>query len=251
MEVYIVRVFAYGEKPGDEMTSREEHVKRPDAVLFDLDGLLADTEELHIYAYEAVGTYLGTPLARGYICSFIGGPTRENVKRVMRDFNVPMERFEEVLKVRYDSYVDAIARTVLRPMEGSLDCVLEVKERKYKTGLVTSSIRAHAMAVLQNLSNHWNSGRDIASLFDVTVFGDEIEHLKPAPDIYLEAVRRLGSSPESCTALEDSEFGVISAKRAGLYVIAVPGPHTKDQHFRSADVVAGSMTEVLERGLIP
>jgi beta-phosphoglucomutase-like phosphatase (HAD superfamily) len=229
----------------------ENHLKRFEAVLFDLDGLFADTEELHVYAYEAVGTYLHAPLTRDYICSFIGGPTRENVKKVMRDFNSPPERFEEVLKVRYDSYVDAISKTVLHPMEGALECVLDVKKKKYRTALVTSSIREHAMAVLQNISSRWNSGRDILQLFDVTVFGDEIEHLKPAPDIYLDAMHRLGAAPEAGLALEDSEFGVLAAKRAGLYVIAVPGPHTNSQHFTKADVVADSLTEVLRRGLIP
>jgi HAD superfamily hydrolase (TIGR01509 family) len=246
MEVYIVR-----KRCRERDRSWVKPLKRLEAVTFDLDGLLADTEELHVYAYEAVGTYLCTPLPRDYICSFIGGPTRENIKKVMRDFNIPQERFEEVLKVRYDSYVEAISKTLLHPMEGALECVQDVKMKKYRTALVTSSIREHAMAVLQNISSRWNSGRDILQFFDATVFGDEIEHLKPAPDIYLEAMRRLGAAPERGLALEDSEFGVLAAKRAGLYVIAVPGPHTNSQQFASADLVADSLTKVLQQGLIP
>jgi beta-phosphoglucomutase-like phosphatase (HAD superfamily) len=225
-------------------------VTKLEAVLFDLDGLLADTEELHIIAYEAVGRYLAIDIDRPYIGSFIGGPTRENVKRIMRDHGVSMNRFDEILKIRYDSYMDAIRVTPLVPMEGALDCILSVKEKAIKTALVTSSIREHARAVLENLSQNTNHVEDIASLFDAMVFGDELEHLKPAPDIYFEALRRLHTIPARGIALEDSTFGVLSAKSAGLRVIAVPGPHTEGQDFSMADEVASSLTEVVQRRLI-
>jgi HAD superfamily hydrolase (TIGR01509 family) len=220
------------------------------AVFFDLDGLLADTEALHVFAYEAVGRYLKLNLDRGYICSFIGGPTRENIKRVMRDYNIAMDRFEEILKVRYDSYMEAIQNTVLDPMDGSLECIISVKNRSLKTALVTSSIRRHALAVLDNLARHSDHGTHLTSLFDTMVFGDELEHLKPAPDMYLEALKRLDTAPENAIVLEDSTFGVLAAKAAGLRVIAVPGPHTDGQDFSIADEVASSLHEVLEKKLI-
>jgi HAD superfamily hydrolase (TIGR01509 family) len=220
------------------------------AVFFDLDGLLADTEELHVFAYEAVGTYLQLGLDRTYICSFIGGPTRENIKRVMRDYDIPMDRFEEILEVRYDSYMEAIKNTALKAMDGALECIMEVKNRSLKAALVTSSIRMHALAVLDNLARHTDHGTHLASLFDAMVFGDELEHLKPAPDIYLEAMKRLGTIPEHGIVLEDSTFGVLAAKRAGLRVIAVPGPHTDGQDFGIADEIAASLHEVLDRNLL-
>jgi beta-phosphoglucomutase-like phosphatase (HAD superfamily) len=82
------------------------------------------------------------------------------------------------------------------------------------------------------------------------VFGDELEHLKPAPDIYIEALKRLNTASKNGIVLEDSTFGVLAAKRAGLRVIAVPGPHTDGQDFSIADEVASSLNEVLERELI-
>jgi len=220
------------------------------AVLFDLDGLLADTEELHITAYEAVGRYLKIGLDRTYICSFIGGPTRENIKRVMRDFGIPMDRFDEILKVRYDNYMEAIRNTALEPMDGALECIVSVKDRSLKSALVTSSIREHALAVLDNLAQHTDHGTNLGLLFDTMVFGDELEHLKPAPDMYIEALKRLDTVSENGIVLEDSTFGVLSAKAAGLRVIAVPGPHTEGQDFSIADEVASSLKEVLERRLI-
>jgi HAD superfamily hydrolase (TIGR01509 family) len=223
----------------------------PKAVFFDLDGLLADTEELHVAAYEAVGRYLNVALDRGYICSFIGGPTRENIKKVMRDYGIPMERFEEILKVRYDSYLIAIGESTLSLMNGAHLCLKHARDRGYKTALVTSSIRQHTLAVLDNISKNARRNGDVTVYFDAMVFGDEIEHLKPSPDIYLEAIKRLETSPEAGIALEDSAFGVLAAKKAGLTVIAVPGPHTDGQNFDMADRVVSSLSEVLEQGLIP
>jgi beta-phosphoglucomutase-like phosphatase (HAD superfamily) len=225
-------------------------VARFNSALFDLDGLLADTEGLHLIAYNAVADYLGISLEHDYICAFIGGPTRENIRKMMIDNAIPLERFDEVLELRYRSYMKAIQTTVVSPMVGAIDCLNDAKQRGLQTALVTSSIREHTLAVLNNISKHWNSRKDVAALFDVAVFGDEVEHLKPEPDIYLEALQRLQVPTESAVVLEDSEFGVLAAKRAGLYVIAVPGPHTKDQSFDAADLCVASLAEVVKRGLL-
>jgi beta-phosphoglucomutase-like phosphatase (HAD superfamily) len=125
-----------------------------------------------------------------------------------------------------------------------------VKDRGLKTALVTSSIEENTRAVLRNVSDHEAPDRDLAALFDAMVFGNEIEHLKPSPDIYIEALRRIDTPATHALALEDSSFGVLAAKKAGLRVIAVPGPHTDGQDFVMADEVATSLTDVLERGLI-
>jgi HAD superfamily hydrolase (TIGR01509 family) len=125
-----------------------------------------------------------------------------------------------------------------------------MRDRALKTALVTSSIHKHALAVLENLRRHTNHGVDFTALFDAMVFGDELKHVKPAPDMYIEAMQRLSTTAERGIALEDSTFGVLSAKSAGLRVIAVPGPHTGGQDFSMADDVASSLKEVLERRLI-
>ncbi|MGQ9615011.1 MAG: HAD family hydrolase [Spirochaetota bacterium] len=221
-----------------------------DAVMFDLDGLLADTEDFHVIAYDAVAKSLGIKLPRDYIISFIGAPTVVNLKRLMMDYGIPESRFEELLKVRYDRYSEIIRTIPLAPMDGALECIVTMRNRGFKTALVTSSLREHSIGVLENISKHSSPGVDIKNLFDIMVFGDEIKELKPAPDIYLEAVKRLKTRPERCIALEDSEAGVASAKAAGLIVIAVPCPHTKEQKFDRADFVVSSLNEVLKLSLL-
>lgn len=131
-------------------------------------------------------------------------------------------------------------------MEGAIDCMELINGKGLKSALVTSSIKKLALAILDNISFHSGLLQNIGESFSVTVFGDEIKNLKPEPDIYIHAIERLGVKPEYCCALEDSEVGVASAKRAGLFVIAVPNSHTKNQCFDHADLIVSSLKEVIQ-----
>jgi beta-phosphoglucomutase-like phosphatase (HAD superfamily) len=220
-----------------------------EAVLFDLDGLLADTEDLHVMAYEVVSKKTGIAMDREYIRGFIGRATSENIWRIIEDFQITKYSFEELLKIRFDSYYEVVQRVPIAPMNGALECIERVREKGLKRALVTLSMKEHALSVLGNIATslHRSFGGgtiDFVEFFDVMVFGDEIVHPKPEPDIYTEALRRIGKTADRCVALEDSEAGVISAKRAGLFVIAVPNTHTKGQRFEMADVVSPSLADV-------
>jgi HAD superfamily hydrolase (TIGR01509 family) len=218
------------------------------AILFDLDGLLADTEHLHVLAYDRVARRLGIKLNREYINAFIGIATRENIIKIMNDFQIPEKRFDEILELRYESYHNIVKETPLFPMEGAVECVQKAEKTNLKRGLVTSSLREHALSVLENISRNYgeNNHINMVEFFDVMVFGSDVVRLKPEPDIYVEATRRLKLAPESCIAIEDSEAGVISAKKAGLTVIAVPNVHTRRQEFYMADYILNSLHEVLD-----
>ena len=220
------------------------------AVLFDLDGLLADTEDLHLKAYVIAFEKYGITLTDEEVYRGMGVPTRDNVVRIMKDHGVPEERVAKMVKLRYDAYYDLVRSVPVSYMEGTQDLLLLVKKKGLKKGLVTSSITLHSRAVLANLQNQTVPGIRLDEYFDVMVFGNEIEDNKPGPGIYLRAAERLGLEPARCLALEDSEAGVISAKRAGLRVIAVPNKYTKGQDLGRADYIVTSLKEVVSTGLI-
>jgi beta-phosphoglucomutase-like phosphatase (HAD superfamily) len=214
------------------------------ALFFDLDGLLVNTESLHVRAYQAVADHLGIPLAREYVHSFLGAPTKSNVMRIMEDNGVPADEFDRLLKIRYDSYLEIIENTPLHLTEGALPCLDMSRERELITALVTSSIREHAMAVLENVSRTTPGNGSLVDFFSTMVFGDDVPLCKPAPDLYIEATGRLGVEPSEGAALEDSEAGVTSAKAAGLFVIAVPCEETDGQDLSGADVIVSSLVDV-------
>lgn len=226
------------------MITKDNSLKTIEAVFFDLDGLLADTEDVHYKSYNIVAGHLGIVLSKKYMRAFYGVATRENIKMIIKDFNIKDHRYEDILKLRYDSYHSLIKETPLSPMEGAEVCIEKIMACNLKSGLVTSSMKNHALTVLKNISRHFSATGNLAEFFNVMVFGSEITHLKPAPDIYTEAVRRLNIDPAKCAALEDSEAGVISAKRAGLFVVAVPNQHTNGQNFGMADLSASSLLDV-------
>jgi beta-phosphoglucomutase-like phosphatase (HAD superfamily) len=225
--------------------------RKIEAILFDLDGLLADTEELHVMAYEVVAKRTGINMNREYIQSFIGRSTKENIWQIIDDFHITEYSFDELLRIRFESYYEVINTVPVKPMKGALNCIEKVRAKNLKLALVTLSMREHALSVLENISKNlmYKSGggdHSLTDFFDEMVFGNEIHNPKPEPDIYLEALKRLQTPPDSCIALEDSEAGVISAKRAGLTVIAVPNEHTKSHDFQMADWICTSLYEVAE-----
>ncbi|HUT64690.1 MAG TPA: HAD family phosphatase [Spirochaetota bacterium] len=220
------------------------------AVLFDLDGLLADTEDLHVKAYSLAFEEFGITLTDEEIYRGMGVPTRDNVVRIMNDHGIPQKRFAKMIELRYDAYYSLTQSTPISFMEGAVDLLQLVKEKGLKRALVTSSIKEHGMAVLSNLQKQIKSALRLDGYFDVKVFGDEITDNKPEPEIYLKAVERLNLEPFRCLALEDSETGVVSAKRAGINVFAVPNKYSVGQNFDRADRVIPSLGEIVRSGLI-
>jgi HAD superfamily hydrolase (TIGR01509 family) len=185
-----------------------------DAVIFDLDGVLMDSEQRWNEAKES--------LVRDS-----GGRWREEAPTVMMGMSSPewSAYLRDELAVPMNA--EAISRDVVRRMEegyrrelpllpGAAEAVRAVADR-WPLGLASSSNREIIDLVLELA--------DFGDAFVVTVSSEEVERGKPAPDVYLEAAARLGVDPGSCVAVEDSSNGLRAAAAAGMSVIAMPNPH--------------------------
>jgi HAD superfamily hydrolase (TIGR01509 family) len=128
-------------------------------------------------------------------------------------------------------------REQLPLLPGATDAVRRLAAR-WPLGLASSSNRELIELALETAG--------IDELFQVTVSSEEVERGKPAPDVYVEAVKRLGTAPERAAAVEDSHNGILSARAAGMRVIAVPNPHfpPRPEALAEADVVLGSLAEL-------
>ncbi len=218
-------------------------VKIDKAVLFDMDGLIADTEEIHVKSYHKIARILGINLTDEYIHSFIGVSTKDNIKKIINDFGIEKD-FEYVLELRYKFYIENINSSNIKAMGGALETIEISKKLGAKTALVTSSLKEHAFAVLNKIF-------DRESLpFDIMIFGDDVQTPKPDPEIYIKASKKLNVKPENCIVFEDSEAGIKAAKNAGMIAIAVPNYHTKDQDFRMADFKYNSLKDVLNSNIL-
>ena len=206
-----------------------------DAVVFDLDGVLIASEEV----WDAVReTYVRER----------GGRYDAEVQRAMMGMSsVEWSRYLHDVAGVTDSPVEINAEVVRRMLEayrehlpliaGAADAVRRVAAG-YPLGLASSSNRPLIDTVLEV------SG--LTGYFAATVSSEEVPHGKPAPDVYLEAARRLGVPPERCAAVEDSHSGIRSAKAAAMRVVAIPNPSypPDEEALAQADVVIASLDEL-------
>ena len=204
------------------------------AVLFDLDGLLTNTEELHSEAWRRTFAEHGVPMSpEEYAQLWIRrglGP-----REFLRAKGLDQKLDPQALMRRKDEIFRELAERRLELMPGALKLLQELKG-KVKIGLVSSARRNAVSLVLDKLN--------LRRFFDVITTHEDAAHSKPHPEPFLLAAERLGVRPEECVVIEDAEKGIVAAKRAGMRAIAVPNGLTRDNDFSQADLVVRSLEEL-------
>ena len=204
------------------------------AVIFDMDGVIVDTEPVHSKALEIlIKQYGKTPLFKETgLVHTAGGEEMDQKVMEAHKINDSTKNFT----FRRREIFVKLLEEKLTPMPGFLPLIKTLKKEKIKIGLASNRILKNISIIIKNL--------DIEAYFEVITGWSEAIHHKPAPDIYLEAVKSLGIDPKFCLAIEDSENGVESAKSAGMKVIAVPNRFTKSQSFDRADLSVSSLERI-------
>ena len=179
------------------------------AVIFDLDGVLADSEGIHILAWEEIAREYRLSKDRLPLHDWIGYPDTEIVKDVVREHGLSVTP-EDLLDQKRGIFRRLIAEK-LEPIPGAIEALAALEP--FPLGLATSSSRSEAELMLRILG--------ITDRFRTVVTADEVTHSKPEPDSYLLAAEGLGITPEYCVAIEDSSAGIQSARAAGMIVLAV------------------------------
>jgi HAD superfamily hydrolase (TIGR01509 family) len=206
------------------------------AVVFDFDGLLADSEPLQIRAWQAFLARHGARLEDSLIDEMFGLRVRDSARVVQQRLNLDLTP-EEVMHGRDEIFLDMVA-TELPLMSGARELVDYLRsESSLRLALATSGHRRYISAALDVTA--------LSDAFEHVVTGDDVVNGKPHPEIYLSAAEKLGVSPERCLALEDAPHGVRSAKAAGMYCIAVPNEMTRSiPGLDEADDVMADLHEV-------
>lgn len=182
-----------------------------DAVIFDMDGLMLDTEPIYKLAWQRAAADLGFDLHDDLYLELIGR-TNADGEALLRAAFGPTFAVDAFRQRWAASWYDQIA-TSGAPMKAGLEDVLRMLDaHRVPKAIATSSNRDDAIHVL----------KDLAHQFDVLITGDDVAHGKPAPDIFLLAAHRLGVAPARCLVLEDSEAGITAAHRAGMLTIMIP-----------------------------
>ncbi len=206
---------------------------RWDALLFDMDGLLVDSEPLW---FEVEREFVQ---ARGHVwtAEHARAGTGQGIRSTVERMSV-MFGFEVQVEADANWIIDRVQERAmsLRPKKGGLDLVAWARAQAFGVAVASSSSRRVVNASL--------AACGYSPMFEVTVSGDDVARTKPAPDLFLEAARRLGVTPGRCLVLEDAMAGVIAAKAAGMDVIAVPEDFEHSQAFVGrADWILRDLTE--------
>ena len=206
-----------------------------EAVVFDLDGVLLASEEVWDEVREEYVRERGGRYDEEIQRAMMGMSSTEWSRYLHETAGVPDEPEtinEDVVRRMLDAYL-----THLPLIDGAVDAVKRLATN-YPLGLASSSNREIIDTVLDVAG--------IADCFKATVSSEEVAQGKPAPDVYLEAARRLGVDPTRCAAIEDSHGGIRSAKAAGMRVIAIPNPSypPDEESLAQADEVIRSLDEL-------
>lgn len=213
-----------------------------EATLWDMDGTLADTELLHFLAYQ-------TWLARNQVSfteeeygAFLGATDLAFCRAAVTRYQLPVKP-EQLLAEKEELLIALIKeRAFLRP--GVLQMLKAARQFNVKTAVASSATLGTIHLVLDTLN--------IREYFQAIASGEEVANSKPAPDVFLLAAQRLNVSPARCLVMEDSINGILAAKAAGMYCLAVPCDSTRYQDHSPADIRLSTHEQVTvtESGLL-
>ena len=206
------------------------------AVIFDLDGVLADSEPWWNQIDAKLLAEHGVSYRGEYHRNVLGVSYRLAVEFYKNAFHISAS-VEELMRRRGEIATDFFANHVgLFP--SAKTTLQQLREMKLHLAVATSSVSASARPLLDRTG--------IRSLFSVVVTGDEVQQGKPHPDIYLRAAKKLEISPEACLVIEDALAGIAAGKAANMRVAAIPDTRFVDprEYEMKADYVLGSLSEI-------
>jgi HAD superfamily hydrolase (TIGR01509 family) len=205
-----------------------------EAILFDLDGLMFDSEPHSLASWEAVLRERGVTLDQLTIDSILGRRIDATARTLIDKYHLPVT-VQELGDAKTEYQIAHLAGNV-KPMPGLIELLDEIDRRGLKKAVASSGIRRYVEAVLRV--------NGLLDRFSVIITGDQVAHGKPAPDVFLAAARALNVEPPHCLVLEDAPAGVQAAKAAGMTCIAVPDHSVAQLDLSQADKVVASLHDV-------
>jgi HAD superfamily hydrolase (TIGR01509 family) len=209
-------------------------IRHYDAVIFDMDGVLIDSEPLHFDVLTQVFATDGHTLTRAENEQFIGTTTELMFDTLIRRHSLPRSIAEYA--ALYDAGVLCVLAEPHQPEPGVVALIARLQELGVRLAVASSSHRLWIEITLGSIG--------LSSAFEVIVSGDDVVRGKPDPEIYRLAAQQLGIPAERCVAIEDSPNGVLSASRAGMFVLGVRTPYTAHLHLDGANRIVDSLTDL-------
>lgn len=211
------------------------------AFIFDMDGVIIDSEPIHFEVDLMTLDYLGFKFAKEQLEQYVGMTNPEMWGIIKKEHNI-LHSVEEIIQYQLTRKLAHLDELDIEPIDGIRDLIQELRKNNISIGLASSSPRIFIKKVLTKFN--------LLDYFCCIKSGEEVANGKPAPDVYLEAARLLNVRPENCYVLEDSRNGVTAAKRAGMRCIGYINPNSGNQDLSAADLIVRSIKEIKINNLL-
>ena len=207
------------------------------AVIFDMDGVIIDSEPVHMKLENETYKKLGIEVTGDEHHSFVGATSHYMWEALKNKYklNQTLEELIEYDRSTYFKYLNS-DECEITLIDGVKELIKDFHENGIKLAIASSS----PLNVIEAIAKKFQ----IEEYFDVFVTGDDVKRSKPEPDIFIFASEKLGVSPENCIVIEDSHNGVLAAKKAGMKCVGINSDATGSQDISMADIVINSFKEV-------
>jgi HAD superfamily hydrolase (TIGR01509 family) len=205
-------------------------------VIFDMDGVIVDTEPVHHYAYHQHFKQLGIDVTPELYATFTGNSTKNTFERLKQQFSLK-EDVETLIQTKRNIFNDAFdTKEDLYMLEGVEELIKELHQNDMQLILASSSAKVTIHRVFERFGLH--------RYFTHIVSGEDFPKSKPHPAIFQHAAGLSKASAENCIVIEDSTNGIIAAKAAGIYTIGYDSFHSKMQDYSLADMIIQNFNEL-------
>lgn len=202
------------------------------AVIFDMDGVISDTQKLHAKVEEKLLGKYGIKIKADEITEkFSGVPTKDFFQELFNEHKISIN-IDLIMKEKWKEMIIDAKKSV-SAVSGAIELINELKKQDFKLGVASSSTKKYVDVVLSKLK--------LKEKFDVIVTQEEVRHGKPNPDIFLLTARRLNVLPENCIVIEDGISGIIAAKKAGMKSIAFIDKTKIVRNIYPADLIVSDL----------
>lgn len=211
------------------------------AVIFDLDGVLIDSEPLHARADNQLLKETGTDAPDNYFDRFVGWTSKAMWEEIKKDYNITLSA-EELMELQMPLKLKLLQKGDYKPVPGIPELLVRLREKEIPMAIASSSPRQFIEAVIEKIG--------IKQYFAEWLSGEEAERSKPEPDIFLKVAGLLKVKPDECIVIEDSTSGILAAKRAGMRCIGYRNVNSGNQDLSEADLIVNKIVEIDFTGLV-
>ncbi|WP_294159531.1 HAD family phosphatase [uncultured Selenomonas sp.] len=207
-----------------------------EAFIFDMDGVIIDSEPLHSRVKMETFAHFGLPFDEDDLAQYMGRTSVDIFSDVLAKEHRTDVSVQEIVDYKHAHYLELAVGGALTAIPGSLDLIHRLREAGVPLALATSSWRRVVDAILVQF--------DLTEAFQSVITGSELPKSKPDPAIYRLSAEALGASPRACVVLEDTSAGVAAAKGAGMYCIGFRSPHSGVQDLSRADKIVDNLATI-------